>query len=352
MGRQEKSMNKKKKKRKLIAWLVIFPILLLACTFTAYGAHLYKKAEKAVNDSYKEIDGRKGKSEYREAKVDPYTDNISILFIGVDGSDARNYGDATRSDALMLATLNEKEKTVKLLSIPRDSYVYIDDVGYKTKINHAHAYGGIKSTVDTVENLLKIPVDYYVEMNFYAFMEIVDTLDGIEVEVPYKISEIDSNDKKHAIRLDPGLQTLNGEEALALARTRKQDSDIMRGQRQQEIMKAILDKATSVKSATKYSNLIDAIGSNMTTNMTFSEMKSLIEYGLSGHLNIESLTLAGTDSMIDGVYYYQLDDAALEEIKTKLSTHLELKNNVANVDTNNNYDDEENASDSEEENNY
>src|SRR5690606_41978024 len=102
-------------------------------------------------------------------------------------------GTNTRSDALLLATLNEKEKSVKLLSIPRDSYVYIDEVGYSTKINHAHSYGEPKATIETVEDLLEIPVDYYVRLDFEAFMHIVDALNGIEVEVPYKFTEQESN---------------------------------------------------------------------------------------------------------------------------------------------------------------
>ena len=94
--------------------------------------------------------------------------------------------------------------------------------------------------MDTIEELFDIPVDYYVRMNFDAFTEVVDALGGIEANVPYPITESDSGDNKGAIHLEPGLQTLDGEQALALARTRKQDSDIQRGERQQEILKAIL----------------------------------------------------------------------------------------------------------------
>ena len=106
--------------------------------------------------------------------------------------------------------------------------------------------------MDTIENLLDIPVDYYVRMNFNAFTEVVDALGGIEANVPYPITESDSGDHKGAIHLEPGLQTLNGEQALALARTRHQDSDIQRGERQQEILKSILKKATTAGAITKY----------------------------------------------------------------------------------------------------
>src|SRR5699024_5353757 len=127
-----------------------------------------------------------------------------------------------------------------------DSYVYIPEVGYNTKINHAHAYGGPRATSKAVEELLAIPIDYYVRINFEAFMDVVDALDGITVDVPYEFREQDSQDRANKIHLNPGVQKLDGEEALALARTRKLDNDIERGKRQQEIVKALIDRAVSL----------------------------------------------------------------------------------------------------------
>jgi polyisoprenyl-teichoic acid--peptidoglycan teichoic acid transferase len=329
-----KQIKKRKKRRKRILYFVLVPILLIAFSAASYGAYLYKKAETVFSESYTTLDGRE-KSDKREKQVDPTVDNVSVLFIGVDESNDRNYGDSSRSDALMLATLNKKDKTVKLVSIPRDSYVYVPEVGYKTKINHAHAYGGPKATIETVEETLDIPVDYYVKMNFYAFMDVIDALNGINVNVPYELYEKDAEDNHNAIHLLPGEQKLNGEEALALARTRKLDSDIERGKRQQEIIKAIMDKAVSADSITKYDDVITAIGKNMETNMTFSEMKSLTSYGISGNLDVEMLTLKGEDNYIEGVYYWELDEISLEETIETLQIHLGLKNNIANnnIDT-------------------
>src|SRR5699024_10933938 len=147
---------------------------------------------------------------------------------GIESSDTRGSDDGARTDALMVATLNVDDKRVKLLSIPRDSLVYIPEVGYETKINHAHAYGGVMTTIDTVEGLLDIPIDDYVRVNFEAFMDVVDALEGITFDVPYELSEQNSSDKADSIHLYPGVQELDGEEALALARTRKHDSDVER----------------------------------------------------------------------------------------------------------------------------
>ncbi|WP_100332383.1 LCP family protein [Bacillus xiapuensis] len=321
--RQRMQKRKRHKRRRRLMLFFITPLLFLTFTAAGYGAFLYKKAESIFTNSYAD-DGR-SKSALRNAKVHPLKDNISILFIGIDESEQRDFGDQTRSDALMLATLNAKDKSIKLLSIPRDSYVYVPEVEYKTKINHAHAYGGAKATIETVEELLEVPVDYYVRMNFYAFMDVVDALGGVTYDVPYELYEKNSKDAHNAIHLKPGKQTLSGEEALALARTRKLDSDIERGKRQQELLKAVTRKAISVNSISKYDEILEAVGSNMKTNMTFGEMKALIKYGNSGKLKFETLTLAGQDGrMENGAYIYELDEVELEVIKRKLSRHLDL----------------------------
>jgi polyisoprenyl-teichoic acid--peptidoglycan teichoic acid transferase len=323
IDRHYRRVARRKKRRRRVLFFLIVPMLLIAFSAAGYGAYLYKKAETVFSSSYKD-DGRE-KSDKRENVVDPKDDNVSVLFIGVDGSESRDYGEKTRSDALMLATLNEKKKTVKLVSIPRDSYVYVPEVEYETKINHAHYFGGPKATIETVEETLNVPVDYYVKMNFYAFMDVIDALNGISVEVPYEMYEKDAEDNHDAIHLLPGKQKLNGEEALALARTRKLDNDVERGKRQQEIIKAIMKKAISANSISKYDDIIEAIGSNMETNMTFEEMKSLVSYGTNGSLDVETLSLEGQDMYIDGTYYWELQTDSVDEISEELQKHLDVQ---------------------------
>src|SRR5690606_2900745 len=126
-------------------------------------------------------------------------------------------------DALVLATLNNADKSIKLVSIPRDTYAYIPDSGRDDKITHAYAYNGPRSTIESVEGLLDVPVDYYMTMNFDPFVDVVDALGGIRAEVPYDMKEKDETDSHNAIELEEGIQQLNGSEALALARTRYYD---------------------------------------------------------------------------------------------------------------------------------
>lgn len=316
-----KRKKRASKKRLLFA---LATVLLLFIAVAGYAFKLISKADSVLSDSY-ENDGR-DKSELRDKVVDPKFDNVSILIMGVDASDKRANNDSSRTDSLMLATLNKDEKSVKLVSIPRDSYVYIPEVDYSDKINHAHAYGGTKAAIETVENLFNIPVDYYLKVNFEAFIDVVEALDGINVEVPYEFREQDSKDRANKVHLLPGMQTLDGEEALALARTRKLDNDIERGKRQQEIIKAIVDRTVSVSSILKYDDIIEAVGSNMTTNMTFSEMKSFITYGTNGtNIDIETLSLDGENYQPDRIYYWKLDEIALDETRDILRNHLELK---------------------------
>lgn len=321
INRQRYKAMKKKKQRKRITLWVLTPILVLGLAATSYGAFLYNKAHNVMEDSYQPIERNTVKAEAKE--TDPKVDNTSILFIGVDDSDTRNFDSGSRSDALMLATFNEKAKSIKLVSIPRDSYVYIPEVGKEDKITHAHAFGGPAASIETVEKLFDIPVDYYVKMNFNAFIDVVDALGGIEVDVPYELKEMDSKDRKGAIHLEEGLQELDGEEALALARTRKKDSDIERGKRQQEILKAIISKAISAKGITKYADVIEAVGDNLTTDLSFNDMKSFFDYAAAGtSLQIENISLKGENSYIGSVYYYQLDESELDLTKQTLKSHL------------------------------
>lgn len=336
MKNRIKNKNKKRSKTSLIIKVALLLVASLLICVSAYGVYITKQAEHAANSAHEELEGREV-STLREEKVEPVHDNVSILFVGVDDSENRGQGsDNSRSDALILATLNNKTKTIKMLSIPRDSYVFIPKVGYEDKITHAHAYGGTLATIDTVEKLLNVPIDYYVRMNFNAFIDVVDALGGIEAEVPYKLHEKDEFDR-NSINLQPGLQHLNGSQALALARTRKQDSDIERGKRQQEILTAIINKVSSVSSITKYDDVIRALGDNMKTNMTFTEMKSFLSYLTQGMPRIDSLTLDGVDDMSTGVYYYQLNQQSVDEVSEILNNHLDANKTSSSL-TNNDHD--------------
>lgn len=320
-----RTQTKKRSKKRTIIYSILILFGTVAILSATYGVYLTKRAEVAAERSFEALADRANGSELREEEVEPLTDNVSILFVGIDDSEKRSEGQgSSRSDALMVATLNNEEKSIKLVSIPRDSYVYIPEVGYEDKITHAHAYGDTRASIETVEELLDIPIDYYVKMNFNAFIDTVDALGGVNVDVPYDHLELDENDQ-YTVELKEGRQLLDGREALALARTRKLDNDIERGKRQQMILEAIIQKAASASSFTRYGDVIDAVGNNMKTDLTFDEMRSFFDYLTKGRPQVETLTLEGYDDMTTGTYYWQLDQESLEETSSILQTHLELK---------------------------
>ncbi len=320
----ESRIVKRKRRLRKRVYFIVIPFLVILIAATALIVRLYMKTESVLSESYTD-DGR-AKSDLRLDNVDPKFDNVSILLMGVDSSDKRENADSSRTDALMVATLNKDDKSVKLVSIPRDSLVYIPAVDYETKINHAHAYGQEQAVIDTVENLLEIPIDYWVRVNFDSFIDVVDALDGVEVDVPYEFTEQDSHDRPNAIHLYPGVQELNGEQALALSRTRKLDNDIERGKRQQDVLKAIVDRTVSLKSILKLDDVIDAVGKNMETSMKPKEVKSFVSYGTSGkNLKIDSVTLEGTDYQPGNMYFWKLDEIALQQTIKELQEHLEYE---------------------------
>lgn len=340
---QENTRSKPKKSKKKIK-IIISVILFFLIVGGGYTWFLVNKASSAVRNAAHDL-ARGDKSDLRDKAVKPITNNVSVLVMGVDESDVRGkeYGEAIRTDALLLATFNKDSKTVKLLSIPRDTYTYIPVEKKKDKITHAHAYGSTKNgkdggpqaSIDAVEKLLNVPVDYFLKFNFKSFMKIVDDLGGIEVDVPVEFTEQDSNDNADAIHLKKGVQKLNSEEALALARTRHIDSDAMRGQRQQLVIEAILEKLTSVGSVTKVGNIIDDINGQFVTNLTFDDMLSFYKYGADS--SIEKLQIQGDDCYMEKgddtcsksagggrTYFYNPDKKELAKVTNDLRTHLGL----------------------------
>lgn len=350
--------NKKKKYKKLKILAIILTFFLLVGG--SYALFLVNKASSAVKNASHNL-SRGEKSKLRETAVKPLTHNVSILIMGIDENEGRQeeYNGAFHPDALLLATFNNDDKTVKLVSIPRDTYTYLPIKKRNDKITHSYAYGAVKNgddggpaaTIDAVERLFNVPVDYFVTFNFKSFMTIVDNLGGIEVDVPVSFTEQDSNDKPDAIRIKKGLQELNGEEALALARTRKIDSDFMRGQRQQLVIEAMIKELTSMNSVTKLGTIIDDINGDFKTNLSFDDMLSFYKYGMGA--SMEKLQITGEDCYmgtgdkkcmppeIHRTYYYMPHEDSLEDITDELRSHLDLPVNKSTIEEDENENEEE-----------
>ncbi|MDG5786688.1 LCP family protein [Evansella sp. AB-P1] len=311
----QRSKKKKPKKKLKITLYTLLVLLLLVGGGVAYVASKILGVTSSA-----ELD-RGAMSDLRENTVNPSKDPISILFLGLDSRDEDLSG---RTDAMIFATFNPEDSSIKMLNIPRDSRVEIVGRDRLDKINHAHAFGGVDMTVDTVENLLQVPVDYIVSLNFIAFMEIVDELGGVNVNVPFTFTEKD-NATYGTITLHEGEQTLNGQEALAYVRMRKSDpmGDLGRGERQKEVIESIIRQSASFSSITRFGPIMDSLGNNLKTNLSFGNIVSMHTYA-SSLGNIESLTLEGDNRIIEGIYYYELRDESVQEISRTFKEHLNM----------------------------
>ncbi|MFD0772147.1 LCP family protein [Bacillus sp. CGMCC 1.60114] len=336
---REHKHKKKYKNLKIVAFVLVF-FLIIGGGYTWF---LVNKASSAVRNASHDL-ARGDKSALREQAVKPISNNVSVLIMGIDENQGREkeYSGSFHTDALLLATFNKDSKTVKLVSIPRDTYSYLPIEKKKDKIAHAYAFGSVKNgkdggpqaTIDAVEKLFNVPVDYFVKFNFKSFIKVVDDLGGIDIDVPVTFTEQDSNDTAGAIHLEKGYQHLNGEQALALARTRKIDSDAMRGQRQQLVIEATVKKLASAGSITKVGKIIDDINGDFKTNFSFDDMLSFYKYGIGSSITKEQL--AGEDCYMaedkickptyapKHTYYYMPDQKSIKDITKQLRDHLGL----------------------------
>lgn len=314
---------KKKKRRVRRLRLTLFIILLLFLGVVGFGGYIAVQTMQAASESYDDL-GRE-KSDLRESVVSISKDPVSVLIMGVE--DYSTGGDNGRTDTLMLATFNPSDEKLKLVSIPRDTLVEIVGRGTEDKINHAHAFGGKEMTIDTVENLLGIPIDYYATVNFDAFKNVVDILGGITVDVPFNFQQNSDDPKAEKLQFYEGEMELDGRYALAYARMRYEDprGDIGRNERQQEVIQAMIDKALSLGTITKIDDIAREVGNNVETNIKMSEGLGFFkQYSNFRASSIDKLNLETYATTINGISYQIVDEEALYELQQELKDHLEI----------------------------
>lgn len=306
-------------------FLILLTFALIAIP-VVFANNLFKSSEKAFESSQDKSNADR-QSNLRSSKIDPEKDPISILFLGIDDNEGREKNgqslEHSRSDAMILSTFNQEKHQIRMLSIPRDTISYIPKVGYYDKITHAHAYGGPIAAMDSVEATMNVPVDYYARVNMKAFVQAVDELGGIYYDVPYNLNEPNSDDTGR-IKIKKGYQKLNGDEALAVARTRHHDSDLKRGQRQMDLIKILFQKAQALDSFDKLDEVISIVGKNAKHNLTKSEIKSLAKMYLSDSVEMKKSQLEGKDDMLDNIYYYNPSIKSIQKYSNILRSDLGL----------------------------
>lgn len=240
------------------------------------------------------------------------TEPFTILLMGVDSTtDGLTKNTIANGDSLILITFNPKTLNATMLSIPRDSYLPIACWSGKpeNKITHAAAYG-TDCMMSTIENYFDVTIDYYAKINFKGLVTLVDKLGGITVEVPQDLCTDNSN-REGTVCINQGIQTLNGEQALVLARNRKQlvAGDLDRGLNQQIVIQGILNKVKDMRSINQVLEILNTITNNLDTNFTEHQIlsfydiaKDIINNALQEEdadlINIEQLYLAGSGQMI------------------------------------------------------
>ncbi|WP_051237911.1 LCP family protein [Lacticigenium naphthae] len=312
--------KKSKYTQTMWSWILI-PLFIIILVSAIYVAIMLATAQKTVSNSYQEVE--------RSTKVvvNPIEEPTSFLIMGIDNNESRQLPN-TRADALIYVVINPQTSELNMVSIPRDTLTDIYSHGQiigENRVNFAYQEGEEQATIETVENLLDVPIHYYITLNFDAFIDVVDAIGGVEMYVPITFSEKNTHNNPNPLKLVEGTQELTGEQTLALARTRKIDNDVKRGERQQLIIEAILKKMARLDSVPNYTKVIEAAGKNIKTDLTFNEIVSVSKVALSEDLSISTHTFAWYPIEVYGASMLQIEPDSLGDIQAILKESLEIR---------------------------
>lgn len=304
-SRLEKRLAGQQKKSKRWIWLTIAGLIIFmiaaGASYLIFGGNL-NKAKRAMG-----LSGLPNK--------------INILVLGVD----ERSDDVGRSDTMMVFMVDTKTEQVNLLSVPRDTRVKIPGHGYD-KINHAYAWGGHKLSMQAVEDLLGISIDYYVIVNFSGFCKIVDAIGGVDINVEKRMFYQDPYDNL-TIDLYPGLQHMDGKTAIQYARYRDSEGDIGRIERQQKFVKAVLKEVTSPAIITRIPAILREVSSTVVSNMSMPEMLNFAKLlNNAQKLGLKAQMVPGTPAYVQDISYWLPDVVALRKYVAEVQeTPLQTK---------------------------
>lgn len=291
--------------------------LLVIGGLGVYAFKVYRDVTNTTDNIYEKVD----KDEVRKepVSVDKGEDPFSVLLLGVDTGDLGRT-EQGRSDSIMVVTVNPNTNESKIVSIPRDTYTEIIGQGTTDKINHAYAFGGTSMAVNTVQNLLNIPIDYYIEVNMQGVKDLVDAVGGVDVNSPLEF-------KQNGFEFTKGPVHLDGEKALAFSRNRYDDptGDYGRQGRQRQVIEAVVKKAATFSTLTNYKDILNALQNNMKTNLTFDNMYDIQAKYKAAAGNIEQVQMQGTGEMINDISYQIIAPDELARVSGILRNNLELK---------------------------
>lgn len=311
--------RKKKSKRKRIALVAFALVAVLAFAGVGAAWAYLTQLDSAMHEGLNED------ALNSLAVTDSPTDPFYMLLIGVDKSEAReaeggwgNY----RTDSIILARIDPQDKTVSMISIPRDTRVEIEGYG-EQKINAAYAFGGPALAIDTVSELAGVEINHYAEVDFEGFQHVVDALGGVEVDVPMEI-----NDDMAGGYVPAGKQTLNGEQALILCRSRHAydnygNGDAMRAANQRMVLSAIMQKVMSSDVATM-TNTVGTLSEYITTDFSVASIVGLAQsmVGIDVAKNVYTAGLPTTSVYENDLWWEVVDEDAWREMMERVDQGL------------------------------
>lgn len=294
--------KRKIKRKKGFPWFTTIILMLAVFGLFTYGG--YRFAEwRITKDLYA---AQSGDEQDEQGEVISKEKRLNILLLGVD----QRGNEPARSDTIMVAFLDLDKPDVKLLSVPRDTRVEIPGRRGREKLNHSHAYGGADLTMEVVSNLLDIPLDKYVEVNFKGFEDVIDALGGVEIEVEKRM-----RNKDEGINLQPGLQRLNGNDALGYVRYRSDGDDITRIGRQQKFMKEMIKETLQLSTVWRLPKLVTEVNECVTTNLSYTEMLGLANAMRKLDAStLDGQTLPGYPQYISNISYWIPDHDAIKDL--------------------------------------
>lgn len=326
--KKSKSKHKHMRKKKVSASKVI---LIVACSLiivlVSIGVGGYAYLHSMLNRVDREDIGLNVSidSEIQE-KYEDYT-NIALL-----GIDSRRNDDEGRSDAIIILTIDKKHNKIKMTSIARDTYVEIarKNKTQKDKITHAYMYGKAPLAVDTLNRNFELNIADFASINFYGFVDIIDEIGGVWVDVSSAERSVMNNKNIPNLRKETGIkcnkvektgyQLLSGAQALVYSRDRDTGSDVERGDRQREVLAAMFEQVKNL-SLGELVSLCGTVLDNCATSLSNNEMIEIAQWAITEKPTIENLGLPDESckaygKTINGIWYYVYDiDFAAKKIQ-------------------------------------
>lgn len=305
-------------KLKLGIKITLAVLIFMIAIVVGYAIYLYLHVKSAADNIYEPrepikqvsiVDNRGGgRFPIDMENQEPF----NALILGVDER-ANDHG---RSDTMIVLSVNPAQNSVLMFNIPRDTRTSIVGHGTEDKINHAYAFGGVNMSVQTVEQFLGVPMDYYLKVDMEGFAKVIDLVGGVDVHNPFAF-------EYEGHRFEKGTLHLDGASALGFSRMRYDDpkGDLGRNDRQREIIKQVLKNTVQISTVFQLESLLGEVSEHVKTDISFDEMKQMLSNYRNVLEHVESVEIKGTGKKIDGVYYYMVEQSEKNRIHQLIKEH-------------------------------